>query len=325
MLQAEYAARVRVENDEETRSRFKHLRHLLRRADDAAQLSRALHGDCAGFDVNSKSCDRGGRALLHEAARRGRLWCTKLLVDGFGAQVDAQCDALCTPLHYAAAGGDSELVLALLQRGADREARNTSGLTAEQVAVRAGHARTSALLAAGSVVEPAIGSGRGAAPTLARPVASPPAPPAQPALCLMLALRTVGVCLRADARRVVALGDSSRACALVAAAGERTRFTLGRSSQCDVCVAEASLSKAHACFWWGPHAAAHGSEGGAAHGVFAWHVEDAGSRHGSVVDGRQLEPGAAVALGGEHRLELGAIALSATVAPAFAIRAMLPA
>lgn len=51
-----------------------------------------------------------------------------------------------TPLHYAAAAGDDEIVALLLDRKADINARSPDGMTPLAIAAREGHDRTAGLL-----------------------------------------------------------------------------------------------------------------------------------------------------------------------------------
>lgn len=70
-----------------------------------------------GAEVNGKDTNNNYTAL-HYAARHGRTSITKLLLD-CGAEVDALNDSKNTPLGMAAAGGHSDTVTLLVDRGAN--------------------------------------------------------------------------------------------------------------------------------------------------------------------------------------------------------------
>jgi ankyrin repeat protein len=61
---------------------------------------------------------------LHVAAMRGQALCASMLLEGH-ATVEARDAQRCTPLHHAAFGGARDIVLALIERGADPNTKGT--------------------------------------------------------------------------------------------------------------------------------------------------------------------------------------------------------
>ena len=66
---------------------------------------------------------------IHRFVKNGWLPAVKYLVDSFGADVNTREYAGDTPLHNAAARGDNEMILYLVEKGADVMAVNRNGLT----------------------------------------------------------------------------------------------------------------------------------------------------------------------------------------------------
>jgi ankyrin repeat protein len=91
-----------------------------------------------------------GWTPLHLAAFFGHPELAQALLDQ-GAQVDARSTNAMknTPLHAAAAGGKTDLVQVLLQRGADVHARQEGGWTALHAAAQAGNRSMVEVLIAG--------------------------------------------------------------------------------------------------------------------------------------------------------------------------------
>lgn len=99
-----------------------------------------LNGDQVHF-INS--VDMHGRAALHGAATNSDETCTRILLQT-GANPNMACgirDHCKTPLHVAAELGNASTVRLLLEYGADILARDSEGLTATDVAERAGHSQ----------------------------------------------------------------------------------------------------------------------------------------------------------------------------------------
>lgn len=86
----------------------------------------------AGADVNA--ADLGQRCTpLHMAARRGNVEIAAALLD-YGADVEARDRKGDTPLRRAVNTGHTEVAALLLARGADRDTQGSKGLTPEQAA-----------------------------------------------------------------------------------------------------------------------------------------------------------------------------------------------
>ncbi len=111
-----------------------------------------------GADANVK--DGGGHTPLYSAANecRGGGPVVRALVQA-GAKVDA-CDGVkrCTALHMAARRGDVEVAGALLECGADIEARDSLGETPLRRAVNCGKTDVAALLLAKGADPHSVGS-----------------------------------------------------------------------------------------------------------------------------------------------------------------------
>jgi ankyrin repeat protein len=89
-----------------------------------------------------------GTVALHWPCMNGNAATAKLLIER-GASVNAEAGgwaAGATPLHFAAAGGHDEIVLALLDAGADAERADHNGRTPLDRAVQHGHESTAQLL-----------------------------------------------------------------------------------------------------------------------------------------------------------------------------------
>ena len=71
---------------------------------------------------------------IHRFVKNGWLPAVKYLVDSFGADVNTREYAGDTPLHNAAARGDNEMILYLVEKGADVMAVNRNGLTTVDMA-----------------------------------------------------------------------------------------------------------------------------------------------------------------------------------------------
>lgn len=100
------------------------------RAPTPATIRRAI--------ASGASIDRS--QILHESAQYGRAATVKMLLQTFGAQVNAQDSTGLTPLHLATGGaGGFDLQLAtvqlLLHHGADKELQDKSGRTAADIAL----------------------------------------------------------------------------------------------------------------------------------------------------------------------------------------------
>ena len=90
---------------------------------------------CREGDPND--ADDGGVSVLHLAAQAGKRQLVDILL-GLGAKPAVADHARGrTPLHYAAAGGHTSSMQALLEGGADAAAADTSGATALHVAAQA--------------------------------------------------------------------------------------------------------------------------------------------------------------------------------------------
>lgn len=87
-------------------------------------------------------CDEQGCTLLHWAADGGNADLVAALVDNIGCDLNARDNEGQTPLHYAAICGHQFLVGEMLRRGADGEARDASGMRARDVAPEMFHGVT---------------------------------------------------------------------------------------------------------------------------------------------------------------------------------------
>lgn len=100
--------------------------------------------------ANIQARDTNGVSALDWAAWFGNLPLAQLLVDaGFDVNLKAPEDTWSarTPLHFAAEHGHGEVARFLLESGADRNATNRAGQTAQEVALFFGKASVASLLA----------------------------------------------------------------------------------------------------------------------------------------------------------------------------------
>jgi ankyrin repeat protein len=110
---------------------------------DAAGVTRVLLE--AGSDVNARSANDFSVLPLHSAVAGNHADVAALLIDG-GADVNARQRHGWTPLHGAAQNGATDTVERLLAAGADRAATNDDGVSAADLASRAGHEELAARL-----------------------------------------------------------------------------------------------------------------------------------------------------------------------------------
>ena len=89
-----------------------------------------------------------GHTALHWAAANGQLQCAVWLVEQ-GTPVDVRNNGESTPLHSAAGSGQLELVVELLKRGADADAQDSSGETPGALAQSRGHGEVVSALRGG--------------------------------------------------------------------------------------------------------------------------------------------------------------------------------
>jgi uncharacterized protein len=112
-----------------------------------------------GADVHARSRNALANTPLHTAiAGRSGLPALDLLF-AHGANPNALAAGGLTPLHLAAARGDSSLVEALLLQGASRGAQMENFSTPAELAARQGHTALAARLAAPSAAEDPITAG----------------------------------------------------------------------------------------------------------------------------------------------------------------------
>ena len=100
-----------------------------------------------GADVGAVSGNAMKVQPLHAACATGQLEIAEALLDA-GANVNARQQDAYTPLHAAAANGDERLARLLLDYGADRGLQLDDGRTAADLASEEGHGRLLGLLAA---------------------------------------------------------------------------------------------------------------------------------------------------------------------------------
>jgi ankyrin repeat protein len=98
-----------------------------------------------GADPHAVSSTFGGVTPLHSAAAAGNNVAARALLDA-GADADARQEGGFTPLHTAAATGNDELVDDLLARGADPTLAADSGKVAADLAADIGHEELAARL-----------------------------------------------------------------------------------------------------------------------------------------------------------------------------------
>jgi ankyrin repeat protein len=112
-------------------------------AGDLASVQRKLNLEPELLELHSPD----GWTPLHLAAFFGERRVAEALLDR-GAQVDARSTNRMqnTPLHAAAAGGNTSVVALLLERGADPNARQEGGWTALHAAAQSGNGEMVALL-----------------------------------------------------------------------------------------------------------------------------------------------------------------------------------
>jgi len=102
-----------------------------------------------GADVHQRAANPLRVQPLHSAAVAADVEIVRALLDA-GADVDARQQAGVTPLMGAAAGGAVELVRLLLDAGADPSLKDDAGRTAADWATDRGQVETAALLTPGS-------------------------------------------------------------------------------------------------------------------------------------------------------------------------------
>lgn len=91
----------------------------------------------AGADVEVVARNVIGNRPLGSAVAGGSVEVVRALVEG-GAEVDARDGGGLTALHLAADGKLHDVITALLEAGADRGAKDKAGRTAADVARKAG-------------------------------------------------------------------------------------------------------------------------------------------------------------------------------------------
>lgn len=102
---------------------------------DREVLEFCAHGNAVGarwlltVGASANACDANKTSCLHAAARGGSLHIVEQLVDA-RARIDAGDKSAWQPLHVAAFIGRRDIVVALLQRGADLQSSNERGQTA---------------------------------------------------------------------------------------------------------------------------------------------------------------------------------------------------
>lgn len=138
--------------------------------------ARALHVVVV-VALTASVCFAGGRNI-HECARNGELSKVKSYVQKDPQAVHARDDKQYTPLHWASDWGQKDVVEYLLSKGADPNARASSGWTPIQAAEASDHREVARILRTAAKNRPAP---RPAAPAIpAAPVI--PAAPAAPAM-----------------------------------------------------------------------------------------------------------------------------------------------
>ncbi|MEO7720043.1 MAG: ankyrin repeat domain-containing protein [Capsulimonas sp.] len=146
-VMAEYAQRILRDNPDLAHERYSGLT-LLHAASAAGNL--ALVAELLKLGVDANIQDEGGHTPLYRAGNEcaGSADIVRALIHG-GANVDA-CDGTkrCTALHMAARRGNVEAAEALVECGANIEARDSYGDTPLRRAVNCGKTTVAALLLA---------------------------------------------------------------------------------------------------------------------------------------------------------------------------------
>jgi ankyrin repeat protein len=96
-------------------------------------------------DPNQSAHNSTRVAPLHSGVAGGNVEIVRALLDA-GADVHPRQEGGFTPLHSAASEGDEEVVRLLLAHGADRDARSDGGKTPADLARERGHEKIAALL-----------------------------------------------------------------------------------------------------------------------------------------------------------------------------------
>lgn len=89
-------------------------------------------------DVTVATRDSDGDTPLHKVALWGDSYAIEALVEA-GAEVDAKGDMGCTPLYYAVMEGHLRAVERLLELGANPACRTELGMTPSELARRSGN------------------------------------------------------------------------------------------------------------------------------------------------------------------------------------------
>ena len=90
-----------------------------------------------GVEIDARD-ETHQRSALHWACMKGNMELAMALVNR-GADVDARDVNQCTPLHYACDKGNMELAMALVDRGADVDARSVDQCTPLHIACMKGN------------------------------------------------------------------------------------------------------------------------------------------------------------------------------------------
>ncbi|XP_026387906.1 26S proteasome non-ATPase regulatory subunit 10-like [Papaver somniferum] len=88
----------------------------------------------------------GGGGLLHSAAAGGSLKLCKYLIEDLKLDVDTKDGEGCTPLYNASRGGHFDMVIYLLEKGADPDASTDTNLTPLHYAAKSGDTKIITLL-----------------------------------------------------------------------------------------------------------------------------------------------------------------------------------
>ena len=111
-----------------------------------AEMAAKKSDECAKL-LKTATSEKGAATRLLEAAEKGRTACVEAMLEG-GADVNAKDDDGWTALHFAAGDGTPELIKLLLSKGLKADAEDKDGATPLEMAEEEEHEEAAELLKA---------------------------------------------------------------------------------------------------------------------------------------------------------------------------------